>query len=208
MMELTPLDVRKKKEDFRRAVRGYDSAQVDGFLDLVADRLEDLVGRELRLHEQSELLKEQLAAFQEREKALNEALVTAQELREEARAQAEKTAELRVREAERQAREIKRDAESEVQGARRGLDDLRVRRAGFLRSLRTTIEHFLSEIEDEEKRGFAGLEIDDGELDEENRPQADPVDGADGIEEWADASEEAGDPESDSDRPHESHYGG
>jgi DivIVA domain-containing protein len=158
MMDLTPLDVRKKKEDFRRAVRGYDPAQVDGFLDLVADRLEDLVGRELRLREQSDLLREQLAAFQEREKALNEALVTAQELREEARAQAEKTADLRVREAERQAREIRRDAESAVQGARRGLDELRVRRAGFLRSLRTTIEHFLVEIEDEERRGFAGLE--------------------------------------------------
>ena len=158
MMDLTPLDVRKKKEDFRRAVRGYDPAQVDGFLDLVADRLEDLVGRELRLREQSELLREQLAAFQEREKALNEALVTAQELREEARAQAEKSADLRVREAERQAREILRDAESAVHGARRGLDELRVRRTGFLRSLRTTIEHFLVEIEEEERRGFAGLE--------------------------------------------------
>ena len=157
-MDLTPLDVRKKKEDFRRAVRGYDPAQVDGFLDLVADRLEDLVGRELRLREQSELLREQLAAFQEREKALNEALVTAQELREEARAQAEKTADLRVREAERQAREILRDAESAVHGARRGLDELRVRRTGFLRSLRTTIEHFLVEIEEEERRGFASLE--------------------------------------------------
>lgn len=158
MMDLTPLDVRKKKEDFRRAVRGYDPAQVDGFLDLVADRLEDLVGRELRLREQSELLREQLAAFQEREKALNEALVTAQELREEARAQAEKAADLRVREAERQAREILRDAESAVHGARRGLDELRVRRGGFLRSLRTTIEHFLVEIEEEERRGFTGLE--------------------------------------------------
>jgi DivIVA domain-containing protein len=158
MMDLTPLDVRKKKEDFRRAVRGYDPAQVDGFLDLVADRLEDLVGRELRLREQSELLREQLAAFQEREKALNEALVTAQELREEARAQAEKSADLRVREAERQAREILRDAEGAVHGARRGLDELRVRRTGFLRSLRTTIEHFLVEIEEEERRGFAGLE--------------------------------------------------
>jgi len=158
MIDLTPLDVRKKKEDFRRAVRGYDPAQVDGFLDLVADRLEDLVGRELRLREQSELLKEQLAAFQEREKALNEALVTAQELREEARAQAEKSADLRVREADRQAREILREAESAVHGARRGLDELRVRRAGFLRSLRATIEHFLVEIEEEERRGLAGLE--------------------------------------------------
>ncbi|MGW8282183.1 MAG: DivIVA domain-containing protein [Gemmatimonadota bacterium] len=157
-MDLTPLDVRKKKEDFRRVVRGYDPAEVDGFLDVVSDRLEDLVARELRLREQSELLREQLAAFQDRERALNEALVTAQELREEARAQAEKTADLRVREAERQAEAIRRDAELAVQGARRGLDDLRVRRSSFLRSLRATLEHFLSELNEEERRGSVGAD--------------------------------------------------
>jgi cell division initiation protein len=228
MMDLTPLDVRKKKEDFRRAVRGSDPAQVDGFLDLVADRLEDLVGRELRLREQSEMLKEQLSAFQEREKALNEALVTAQELREEARAQAEKTADLRVREAERQAREIRREAESAIQGARRGLDDLRVRRSGFLRSLRSTIEHFLAEVEDAEKHGFAGLETEAGEIggwapefdaDEvlaaetgrESRggeERHDEANGVDGTEEWAADASEGTDPDADSDRPHEPHYGG
>jgi DivIVA domain-containing protein len=160
MMDLTPLDVRKKKEDFRRVVRGYDPAEVDGFLDIVSDRLEDLVGRELRLREQSDLLREQLTAFQERERALNEALVTAQELREEARAQAEKTADLRVREAERQAETIRRDAELAVQGARRGLEDLRVRRSGFLRSLRSTIEHFLAELEEEERRTVREAEAD------------------------------------------------
>jgi DivIVA domain-containing protein len=165
MMDLTPLDVRKKKEDFRRVVRGYDPAEVDGFLDIVSDRLEDLVGKELRLREQSDLLREQLVAFQDRERALNEALVTAQELREEARAQAEKTADLRVREAERQAEIILRDAEQAVQGARRGLDDLRVRRSGFLRSLRSTIEHFLAELDEEERRAGRDVEAEESVLD-------------------------------------------
>lgn len=160
MMDLTPLDVRKKKEDFRKVVRGYDPAEVDGFLEVVSDRLEDLVGRELRLREQSELLREQLAAFQDRERALNEALVTAQELREEARAQAEKTADLRVREAERQAEAIRRDAELAVQDARRGLDGLRVRRSSFLRSLRATLEHFMAELDEEERRGSLGADDD------------------------------------------------
>ncbi len=153
MMDLTPLDVRKKREDFRRVVRGYDPVEVDGFLELVADRLEDLVGRELRCREQTEMLREQLQAFRDRERALNEALVTAQELREEARAQAETAAELRLREAERQADAIRRDSDEAVQRARRGLDEIRVRRSGFLRSLRATIEHFLAEIEEEERRG-------------------------------------------------------
>jgi len=161
-MDLTPLDVRKKKEDFRRVVRGYDPAEVDGFLDIVSDRLEDLVGRELRLREQSDLLREQLAAFQDRERALNEALVTAQELREEARAQAEKTADLRLRDAERQAEAIRRDAELAVQDARRGLDELRVRRSGFLRTLRSTTEHFLAELDEEERRGNLAADADHG----------------------------------------------
>ena len=171
MMDLTPLDVRKKKEDFRRVVRGYDPAEVDGFLDIVSDRLEDLVGRELRLREQTDLLREQLVAFQDRERALNEALVTAQELREEARAQAEKTADLRVREAERQAEIILRDAEQAVQGARRGLDDLRVRRSGFLRSLRSTIEHFSAELDEEERRAGKELEAEDSVIDTRGEEQ-------------------------------------
>lgn len=152
MMELTPLDVRKKKEDFRRVMRGYDPAQVDGFLDLVADRLDELVGREGRLRGQVDSLQEQLSAFRDRERALNDALVTAQELREEARAQAEKSADLKVREAEREADTIRREAELRVQGARRTLEDLQVRRLGFLRSLRASTERYLAELVEEERR--------------------------------------------------------
>ena len=152
MMELTPLDVRKKKEDFRRVVRGYDAAQVDGFLDLVADRLDELVGREGRLRGQVESLQEQLAAFRDRERALNDALVTAQELREEARTQAEKSADLKVREAEREAETIRREAEMAVHGAQRTLEDLQVRRLGFLRSLRASTERYLAELAEEERR--------------------------------------------------------
>ena len=84
MIDLTPLDVRKKKEDFKRAVRGYDTEQVESFLDLAADRLEQLVGEERRLADRVTSLEDQLARYQEREQALNEALLAAQELREEA----------------------------------------------------------------------------------------------------------------------------
>lgn len=152
MMDLTPLDVRKKKDDFKRAVRGYEPAQVDGFLEMCAERLDQLVQREKRLETEVAGLRERLAAFQEREKALNEALVTAQELREEARSQAERSAELKLREAEQEAASIRQSAEAAVEGSRRALDDLKVRRAGFLRSLRWSLERFLGEIEEEERR--------------------------------------------------------
>ena len=43
MIDLTPLDVRKKRGDFGKGLRGYDPAEVDGFLELVGERMEELV---------------------------------------------------------------------------------------------------------------------------------------------------------------------
>lgn len=152
MIDLSPLDVRKKKDDFARALRGYDADQVDSFLDVVADRLEQLVRDERGLRERVGTLEEELERFREREKALNDALLAAQELREEARTQAEREAELRIQEAESRAEKIVDSAREEAREAQRRLDDLRRRRDAFLRSFRGTLERFLDEIDAEESR--------------------------------------------------------
>jgi len=151
-MDLTPLDVRKKRDDLRRTVRGYDPAQVDAFLDLVADRMEGLVREQVRLNDQLTGMREQLKGFQDRERALNEALIAAQELREEARLQAESTANLRIREAEQEADRLTDEARRAVEDSERTLRDLRARRTGFLRDLRASLERFLVEIDQEEER--------------------------------------------------------
>lgn len=151
-MELSPLDVRKKKEDFDRVLRGYDAGQVESFLDLVAERLEELVSERRRLRDRVSTLEEQLADFRERERALNDALLSAQELREEARSQAEREADLRRQEAESRAEEIVREAREEAEEVRRELERLRVKREQLLRSLRGTLRRFQDELEVEETR--------------------------------------------------------
>lgn len=152
MIELSPLDVRKKKDDFARSLRGYDADQVDSFLDVVAERLEKLVREERSLRERVASLEEELQRYREREKALNDALLAAQELREEARTQAEREAELRIEEAEARAEKIVDSAREEAREAERRLEDLRRRRDAFLRSFRGTLERFLDEVEVEEAR--------------------------------------------------------
>jgi cell division initiation protein len=97
-------------------------------------------------------LRQRLEAYEGRERALNDALVTAQELREEARAQADRTSRLKLKAAEQEAEDILRSAEAATEESRRALDALRVRRAGFLRSMRWSLERFLGEIEEEERR--------------------------------------------------------
>ncbi len=152
MIDLTPLDVRKKKEDFRRAVRGYDASQVDTFLDLVADRLEVLVQEHRSLAERVASLREQLTHYQEREKALNEALLAAQELREEARSQAERDAAVRLREAEAHAEAILLEADQSIRHSQRRLKEIRARRGQFIRSFRGLIQRFSEQLELEEAR--------------------------------------------------------
>jgi len=151
-MDLTPLDVRKKKDDLRRTVRGYDPGQVDSFLDLVADRLEAVVQEEVRLKEQVTLLRERLGGFEERERALNEALIAAQELREEARLQAEKQAGLRIQEADQHAERVVGEARRSAEDSERALADLHARRASYLRGMRSLLDRFLAEVSYEEAR--------------------------------------------------------
>ena len=52
MIDLTPLDVRKKRGDFAKTLRGYDASEVDNFLELVAERMEALVKEKLELEEE------------------------------------------------------------------------------------------------------------------------------------------------------------
>lgn len=152
MIDLTPLDVRKKKGDFRRSVRGYDPELVDDFLDMVAERLEELVKENVGLSERSEHLQEQVGSFREREKALNEALITAQLLRDEAQAQAEREANLMRREAQSQAERIVEEGQRSLRGLAREIEVLNQRRKQFVRAFRTMLERYLSDLEIEETR--------------------------------------------------------
>src|SRR5687768_11452379 len=110
MIDLTPLEVRKKKGDFRKALRGYDPALVDDFLELVADRLDELVRENMTMTERLARLEHQVSDNRERERALTDALVTAQEMREEVRQQTAREAELTRRTAEQEAQQIRADA--------------------------------------------------------------------------------------------------
>jgi DivIVA domain-containing protein len=152
MIDLTPLDVRKKKGDFRRAVRGYDTELVDDFLDMVAERLEELVKQNVALSERAEHLQEQVGSYREREKALNEALVTAQQLRSEARAQADREAELLRREAQSQATRIIEEGQRSYRELAREIETLQTRRRQFVRAFRTLLERYVAELEVEEAR--------------------------------------------------------
>lgn len=163
MIDLTPLDVRKKAGDFKKTMRGYDPQEVDTFLEMVAERMEELVRESIALRERAEALQHQVTSWSGREKAVQEALVTAQELRSEMKTQAQRQAEFLMTEAQSEARrqlaeaeaEIRmryRDAERKLDQAREALEETERRRHRFLRSFRQLLEREMDVVEVEEGR--------------------------------------------------------
>jgi cell division initiation protein len=161
MIDLTPLDVRKKASDFKKIMRGYDPKEVEDFLQLVAGRLEDLVKENLTLRERSERLMQQVSAHEARERAVQEALVMAQKLREDLRVQAEGEAELARQRAEAEAQRIADRTERSIDDARRALAELERRRLRFLKALRALLERELEAVEVEEGRPPEVLSLED-----------------------------------------------
>ncbi|HEY0155493.1 MAG TPA: DivIVA domain-containing protein [Longimicrobium sp.] len=150
MIDLTPLDVRKKKGDFRRVMRGYDAESVDNFLEVVASRMEELVRQNSALAGKVDAMSGSMAEYRDRERAMNEALVSAQQLREDMRDQARREADLLLREARSQGERIVSDAKRQVSLALEALRRIQGQRVRFLRIFRAMVERQLGEIEQEE----------------------------------------------------------
>ena len=163
MIDLTPLDVRNKRGDFKKLMRGYDPQEVDVFLEIAAERLEELVRENIVLRERSESLERQVGAQTGREQAIQEALVTAQELRADIHSQAQREADHLVKESETEARRLAaeaeanvrnliRDAERRLELGRDVLEEMERRRTRFLKAFRQLLERELDVVDVEDER--------------------------------------------------------
>jgi len=153
---LTPLDARRY--DFGRAMRGYDPARVERFREQVADELERLSRQTVELDSKAKGFHEQLRAFRERDKALNDALVSAQQLRNEIRESAEREASLIVREARAEGERELEQARAEVRRLEAQLSELERSRRAHLAQLRQMAERQLAEITAAENENTARVQ--------------------------------------------------
>ncbi|MCR4339400.1 MAG: DivIVA domain-containing protein [Gemmatimonadaceae bacterium] len=142
---LTPLDVRRY--DFGRAFRGYDPARVDQFRDQVAEEMERLARINQDLDAKARSFHEQLRSFRERDKALNDALVSAQQLRAEMREQAEREAQLIVREAQQDADKVLEAGRAELKKLEGEIEALARSQRAFIAQMRGLIARQMSEID-------------------------------------------------------------
>src|SRR6476469_6806975 len=111
-MKVTPLDLRQQK--FRTAMRGYDRAEVESFLNETAEDYEQALRDADRLRDD----------LRESERNLRNTLLTAQRLADEIKQNAESEGKRVVREAEGRADLTMQKAQSRLEEVQREIDGL------------------------------------------------------------------------------------
>ena len=136
-MKLTPIDI--QQQHFARSFRGYDSREVDSFLELVGEQMGAL-SREVN-ELKSELRRSQQEVFEhrEREATLREAMLTAQQAIDEIRDQAQKEAQLIVSEAELTSEKILHNAHTRVSQILEEISELRRQRTRAIEEVRGVV---------------------------------------------------------------------
>lgn len=147
-MRMTPMEIRQQQFD-TQFFRGCDVRQVDAYLNNVADDYEELMKENSLLKEQLSTLEDRLRGVEDREKLLQETLVTAQRLTEELKESAKRDAELIVREAVIQSEKILEAARAEEAKIKEEVLMLRRTRRQVVEGIRFTVEGFQRLVNDE-----------------------------------------------------------
>lgn len=147
-MRLTPLDIRQQQFTVRM-FRGLDAREVDTFLEQVAEDYETLLRENVLLKEQLAALEERNRGVGDREKALQETLLTTQKLSEEIKDNARREAQIIVREAELRGEKFMEEARGEEARIRTDLHALKRARRQLVEDLRRTVDHYQRLLEGE-----------------------------------------------------------
>jgi cell division initiation protein len=137
---LTPLEIQKL--EFSTKWKGVDPVEVESYLAMVAEEMEEVARRNAELETRVRHLEEENAEHRERERILKETLVTAQRASEDLRAAAQKQAELIVQQAQDASERLTHTALQRSAAIEKALHELKIQRANFRLQLQKMIELF------------------------------------------------------------------
>lgn len=156
-MRITPHDIRQQQFTIKM-IKGFDPGEVEAFLDDVANDYEALLKEVTLLKEQLTAQEERSRGLVEREKILQDTLVTTQRLTEEMKASAKREADLVVREAELRGEKMLEDARAEEAEIRAEIQSLRRMRRQVVEEVTSTLERYQRLLAAEIDPGRAAVE--------------------------------------------------
>ncbi len=136
-MKVSPINI--KKQEFRKAMRGYDKDEVQAFLDKLADEFETLQKENDSFKKELEEATLRLAEFRKIEKNLQDTLLRAQESSTKSIESTKKQASLMIKEAEIKASQILEKARENANEIRNAVINLREERDLIVANLKSII---------------------------------------------------------------------
>ncbi len=145
MPRLTPLEI--QKHEFSRKWKGFDPVEVETFLNMVAEEMEELARSNAELDARVRQLAEENDEHRERERILKATLLTAQRASEDIRTTAQKDAERIVHEAQEAGERLTHSALQRSAEIEKAIHELKIQRSNFRLQLQKMIELFSQVLE-------------------------------------------------------------
>jgi len=160
MPKVTPLEI--QNHNFSKKWRGIDPVEVEAFLALVGEEIEDLTRARAELESRVRALETENSEHRERERTLRDTLLSAQRASDDIRGAARKEAELIVQQAEDASERLTHHALQRSAEIERAIEDLKIQRTAFrlqLEKLVEVVQHVVERdrVEDEKDRPLSYL---------------------------------------------------
>ncbi len=147
-MKLTPLDI--QQQQFRKKIlNGYDKREVDMFMELVRNEMEELITENMGIKQQIKEKTLTLNEYRDREQTIKETMITTQRLKDDIRANSVKEAQLIIADAKIKAEEIINSAQNRYMEIINEIKELRRQKIQLEASLRAVLETHLKMLDTE-----------------------------------------------------------
>lgn len=137
-----------KKRDFKKSLRGYDTDEVDAFLETVSNHYEKLIVENRNQADRIKSLLQDIDIYKENELNLQKAIIKSQDLGEQIVENAKRKSELIIREAELNARNIKQNLEDEILAKKHELESIKLKNEKTFDDLRNFLTDKLNELDE------------------------------------------------------------
>lgn len=148
-MRLTPMDINNK--EFKRGIRGYNPEEVDEFLDKIVEDYESLFKENSVLKEKMAAMNERIEHYTKVESTIQNTLVLAQNAAEQAKSVAQKESDMLLRNANDTAQKILDKAHNDVMQVTEEYDRMKQEFIKFRAKFRNFMQIQLETFDDLEK---------------------------------------------------------
>jgi cell division initiation protein len=165
-MKYSPLDI--KNQEFNKSVRGYNTDEVQIYLESLSDFLEEMSNENEKLQVELVETKKQLDEYKKIERELQSTLLNAQESSSKSVQTTKKQTELLLKESELKAAQIVEKAKEEANFIRNSVLNLKEERILFIAKLKAMVESQKKIL----KMNTGGDTSDSKENDNKDKPQS------------------------------------